>query len=234
MLCVTDCRLPRACCDELLRLGIEPILLPPHPALSAPVASHTDLLLFRVGNTVLTHKSYAAIAERELSRIRECGYEIRLCDTPIGANYPNDVALCACATKNHLICNTRHTAADAVSLAEQAGLKLVDVSQGYAKCSCAVLSDGAIISADAGICKAFSAHGGEALLISSGYVNLPPYQYGFIGGASGLCGNTLYFSGSIELHPDYKKIRDFCHRHNTLPHSLSGEVLFDVGSMIFL
>lgn len=234
MLCVTDCRLPRACYEELLRLGIEPILLPPHPALSAPVASHTDLLLFRVGNTVLTHKSYATIAERELLRISECGYEIKLCDTAIGKSYPSDVTLCACATKNHLICNTRHTAADAVFLAAQAGLKLVDVSQGYAKCSCAVLSDGAIISADAGICKAFSAQDGVALFISSGHVALPPYQYGFIGGASGLCGNTLYFAGSIEHHPDYTRIRDFCTLHSTSVHSLSREELFDVGSMIFL
>lgn len=234
MLCVTDCRLPRACRDELLRLGIEPVLLPPHPSLSAPIASHADLLLFSIGKTVLTHKSYATIAERELSRISECGYEIRLCDTAIGESYPNDVSLCACALKKHAICNVKYTCGDAVSLAKQAGLSIVDVSQGYAKCSCAALSDGAVISADAGICKAFSAQGGEALLISSGHVKLPPYQYGFIGGASGLCGDTLYFAGGIERHPDYEKIRDFCARHKTPIRSLSDEVLFDVGSMIFL
>lgn len=234
MLCVTDCRLPRACRNELLRLGIEPILLPPHPLLSAPVASHTDLLIFTVGKTVLTHKSYAAIAERELSRIGECGYKIKLCETAIGKSYPNDVSLCACATKNYVICNVNHTSAHVVSLAKQADLELVNVSQGYAKCSCAALSDGAIISADAGICKAFSAQGGEALFISSGHVALPPYQYGFIGGASGLCGDTLYFAGSVERHPDYERIRDFCARHGTAVHSLSCEALFDVGSMIFL
>ena len=234
MLCVTDCRLPHACFAELARLGIEPVLLPPHPALSAPVASHTDLLLLPIGKTVLTHKSYAAIAERELSRISEYGYEIRLCDAPIGATYPSDVALCACIAQHRIICNVKHTAAEAIALAKQAELEVVDVSQGYAKCSCAVLADGAVISADAGICKAFGASGGEALLISAGHVALPPYQYGFIGGASGLCNDTLFFAGNIALHPDYERISAFCKQHNTAVRSLSDEAIFDVGTMIFL
>lgn len=234
MLCVTDCRLPHACRSELLRLGIEPILLPPLNALSHPIASHADLLLLPIGNTVLTHASYAATAERELTRIKERGYEIMLCDRLISDSYPHDVALCACVTQNYMICNTRHTAAEALELAKHAGLQIVDVSQGYAKCSCAVLADGAVISADMGICKAFSAVGGEVLLVSAGHVTLPPYQYGFIGGASGLCGDTLFFSGDISMHPDYEKILKFCARHKTHVHSLSQLPLFDVGSLLFL
>ncbi len=226
--------MPDACVAELSRLGFEPVLLPPLPDLSTPVASHTDLLVLPIGKTVLTHARYTEIAERELSRISERGYKIEVCDIAVGDTYPRDVALCACVTDKHIICNVKNTAPELLSLARKSGLKIVNVSQGYAKCSCAVLADGAIISADAGICNALAKHGIDALLISAGHVSLPPYQYGFIGGASGLCNDTLFFAGSIEAHPDCKQIADFCARHKTQVRSLSDNTLFDAGSMIFL
>ncbi len=234
MLCVTDRRIPDVCVSELLRLGFELVLLPPLPDLSPPIASHTDLLVLPIGKTILTHARYATIAERELSRIAEHGYKIEVCNTAIGDTYPRDVALCACVTDKYLICNVKHTAPEAIALAQAAGLKLVGVSQGYAKCSCAVLSDGAIITADAGIYNAICSSGGDALLISAGHIFLPPYKYGFIGGASGLCADTLFFAGSIETHPDCRQIVDFCSHHKTRVYSLSDDGLFDVGSMIFI
>ena len=56
---------------------------------------------------------------------------------------------------------------------------------------------------------------------------------GFIGGASGLCGNRLFFSGDPLTHPDGEAIYDFCRKHGTKPVPLTSGKLFDGGGIIF-
>ena len=52
-------------------------------------------------------------------------------------------------------------------------------------------------------------HGCDVLLIQPGHIDLPGYDYGFIGGASFVYENKVIFFGNIEGHPDYTEIRDF-------------------------
>ena len=230
MLCVTDCKLPRACAESLSRLGFEIVLLPPFASLHAPVASHADLLVFPFDKTLIVHSDYAKTASKELSRIASHGYSIKPVSYPVGNKYPLDVGLCAFISRGRLICNKKYTAPAVLELAHDRGLSVIDVRQGYAKCSCAVLADGAVITADRGISAALD----ESLLIGYGSIALPPYDYGFIGGACGSCGDTLYFTGNIKSHPDHESILRFCQAHSTKVVSLSDEPLFDVGSLFFL
>lgn len=111
---------------------------------------------------------------------------------------------------------------------------ILNVGQGYSKCSCAILADGAIITADRGIATVTRQNGIDTLLISEGHVELPGYSYGFIGGASGLCGSRLYFCGDLEKHPDHMAIEAFSKMHSTQCISLSDGMLYDVGSLIFI
>ena len=120
--------------------------------------------------------------------------------------------------------------------AQKQKYKIVNVNQGYTKCSVCKVSENAIITADQSIAKAAQAMGIDVLPICEGYISLPPFKHGFIGGASGLCNGlkTLYFCGNINLHKDADAIKAFCKNHNREIVSLSDEVLFDVGTLIFL
>ena len=83
------------------------------------------------------------------------------------------------------------------------------MNQGYAKCSTAVCDRG-IITADETIYSACCENGINALKITQGNVKLSGYEYGFIGGASGIIDGKLTFFGDIRKHPDYLKIKEFC------------------------
>ncbi len=151
-----------------------------------------------------------------------------------GANYPLDCGLCAAISGNNILYCDKSADRKLLQMATAYGYSLLRVPQGYTKCSCAILADGAIITSDAGIERVTRAAGIDTLLISAGHVDLPGYNYGFIGGASGLCGNTLYFAGRIEDHPDYETIKDFSEKHGTELVSLGDEKLYDVGSLLFI
>ena len=135
---------------------------------------------------------------------------------------------------NKLICNKKTVSKHILSAAFENGCELVDVAQGYTKCSIAVVSDNAMITADKAIAKACADANIDVLQIFDGYISLPPYDFGFIGGTSGRFGDNIYFCGSLNSHPDGEKIKDFCKKHNKTVLSLSDGVLQDVGSLFFI
>jgi hypothetical protein len=100
--------------------------------------------------------------------------------------YPGDIIYNACSTGKFFIHNLKYTAPELLAAADELGLIRLNVSQGYAKCSTCVVSEDAIITYDRGIAGAAVAAGLEVMVIRPGHVELPGYNTGFIGGASGL------------------------------------------------
>jgi hypothetical protein len=134
----------------------------------------------------------------------------------------------------NIFANTKHMCSTAKDYIDSSSYSLKHVKQGYTKCSTAVVSDNAIITADDGIAKKASESGIDVLkIINSSSVLLRGYDYGFLGGTCGLHEETLYFCGDIAAHPDYNKISDFCSSHNTKIYSLSDHQLEDVGGILF-
>ncbi len=151
----------------------------------------------------------------------------------LGAKYPADIIYNACSTGKYFIHSLKHTAQALLNVAKVSGLRLVDVPQGYAKCSIAVVSEDAIITYDRGIAEAASEL--EVLLIKPGHINLPGYNTGFIGGCTGLdtYRKELVFNGDLSMHPDGDRIRDFVTAHGVTVKDFPGRPLTDIGSIIF-
>lgn len=234
MICVCDYRTPA---DVLysLKNEFDVIQLPPDTALPAPVWGHSDLMIFRLEKYLVTRLKYYYIAAREIDMIcKKAGLKLLLADSAVGIKYPNDCGFCAAVSGKNLICRRPSTDREILGLASELGYKILNVPQGYTKCSCAVLSDGAIITADRGISAVTLKNGIDTLLISEGYIDLPGYSYGFIGGCTGLCDNKLYFCGDLTSHPDADAIIAFAKKHETECVSLGSGRLYDVGSLIFI
>ena len=110
---------------------------------------------------------------------------------------------------------------------------MINVKQGYCKCSICIVDDNSIITSDEGIYKEVIKYGIDCLLIQKGHIDLFELDYGFIGGCSGLISDkTLMFFGDIKKHPDYNKINTFVSSKNKTIISLSDENLLDLGSLI--
>ena len=76
------------------------------------------------------------------------------------------------------------------------GMRIVDVRQGYARCSTVIVGDSAIITQDRGIAGRARECGIDVLLVRPGHVRLDGYDTGFIGGASGVCRGWCTFAAT--------------------------------------
>ncbi len=235
MFVITDHRICAEAVSALEKYGFEPILLPPADYLSAPVASHTDMLIFVGFGRLFCHRRYYECNSALVERIASLsGLELTISDEPTGEKYPFDVLFNACLVGKRLICNEKTVSKLILDAARSSGCEIINVPQGYTKCSVAVVSDTAIITADKAISAACRNANIDVLEVSEGYISLPPYNFGFIGGTSGLCGDKVYFCGSLNYHPDGEKIKIFCKNHKKAAVSLSGGELQDVGSLFFI
>jgi len=233
---VLDCRIPRECERALKGYGYDTVKLRGAEYLAPEVASHPDMIILPIGDKLFCHARYLArkecndtvaeIASRANFTVHATAEQT--CD-----KYPRNVLFNAAVVGDILICSD-HTSKDAICEAERRNMTLVKVKQGYGKCSSAVIGDSTIITADAGISRAAKENGIDVLLISAGGVDLPGYDTGFIGGTCGYDDGKLFFCGDLSLHPDGKRITEFCASHGCQAVSLcKGMKLFDVGTIFF-
>lgn len=190
---------------------------------------HTDLQLLHYNkDTVFVLKECTSLKEN-LKKYFPNVIEI---SKNIEKDYPNNVMLNCVVLNGKLICNTKTIADEVLQMAIKDNLKIINVNQGYTKCSTCIVNENAIITSDKSIYKSCR-NEMDVLLIRQGYIKLSGTDYGFIGGSSFKYNrNTLVFSGNIKLHPDYESIKSFAQNHNVELLSLTENTMIDIGSII--
>lgn len=213
---------------NLQELGINVYKTPELNIAYPAVAGHPDMLFH-----ILDSKN-AIVAPEVFSYFKNLfGETIVLGFSKIGNTYPHDVAYNIARIGNFAFHNVKYTDTTINEYYKQNGVKLINVKQGYSKCSICIVSENAFITADKKIAETAQKHEIDVLLIREGYVKLKGFSHGFIGGASGLIsGEMLVFNGDISKHPDYKSINNFCAKHGVEVVSLNKNDLEDIGSII--
>ena len=115
---------------------------------------------------------------------------------------------------------------------ESQNVESLNVNQGYSKCSTLIVDENSIITPDDSIHGAAEKSGINSLKISTGHVVLPGYDYGFIGGASGMIDNKVLLTGDFSHHPDYRKIMKYIEEAGKEVIVLSKEAIIDLGSIL--
>ena len=161
----------------------------------SPIGSHPDLYYCQMGFTGEVFIGDAA---------------------KVGASYPEDAIYNGACTGKFFIHNTEITDKKLLETVKNAGISIINVKQGYAKCNCVTVDENSIITSDAGIAKSIEKCKKEAvsetpdvLLIDQGYVSLPGFKYGFLGGASGRIDDEIIFHGDLSSHPDFEAIKNY-------------------------
>lgn len=208
------------------------ISLPFAHHLTPPISHHTDMILFIGFNTLFTHKKYYDINKNIIDDIANI-LQLSLCisEEYTVPKYPHDVLFNAVLLGNKLICNKKTVSKHILEHAKQHMCDIINVNQGYTKCSTLVVSDNAIITSDIKIHKEALKHDIGSLLISCKGIELPPYEYGFIGGTSGYDEKNVYFYGDITKHQDHNAIKEFINSHGKNAVILNSDKLYDVGSI---
>ena len=223
---------------KLLILGYRVLTLPPFSKLSEAVASHTDMLIARVGNEYISYADYCEEASYVFTDLtlmtKGSGARFTFTADEVGAKYPNDVHLNALIMGNKLFCRVDSASATLLASAEKNGIEIVNVKQGYPACTVLKLSDSAAITSDSGMAATLKKHGIRVTLIEQGDIALPPHEYGFIGGAGEVDGNHLYFFGDPKTHRDGEKIITAAESEGLRVVPLSNGPLRDLGGIIFI
>ena len=150
----------------------------------------------------------------------------------LSAKYPSDIHLNAFAFKNIFIHNLKHTDQVILDHYKNCGYDLVNIKQGYAKCSCLVTHD-FVITSDGGIYESL-----KDLIpiykIDHGQIKLQNFNYGFIGGASGVLGKKIFFTGDFSHHSSHEEILKIIKKYDYEIEILSKDPIEDFGSIYFI
>ena len=201
-------------CKELAEYGYDIIPSKKIEEYAEPEQLHADMQALRVNDRLFTLKS---------------------CAKKAGEKYPENVLLNCLFIGNTLYGRLDSVDETVLKFCREEDIKLVNVNQGYTKCSSLQVAENAVITADKSIAKALKNNGVEVLLISAGNIVLEGFDYGFIGGASFSDNNTIYFFGDITKHPDYNKIKEFTSKHNSIIEILcKTQPLTDIGGAVLI
>lgn len=199
--------------EYLRSLSYELHFVQEDPRFSEGVGDHADLRMCRCGageRAVVLHAR----------------------EEKLGGKYPENAAFCAVFLDNYMMHRLDITAPELLEYAGKTGRTLINVRQGYTRCSCVVVDGRSIITADEGIYRELCKYPDISVLkISQGYVLLPGFDYGFIGGASGRVGGEMVFNGDVSRHPDYLRIKEFI-KERGLKLWFFNKALRDIGSII--
>ena len=212
---------------ELLRLGLDIIESQAAENMISPVRNHTDIVLHHLGDKTFVAEPgvYSYFKEILYGGDVLCGKQA------VQDKYPND-----CFYNVARIADTvfLKVADDVILDFDNLNYtKKIYTRQGYCKCNICVVSENAFITSDEGIYKQGINNGFDVLKINSGHIDIDGYEYGFIGGASGLIAkDILAFCGDVSGHPDHENIKSFLRNYNVYIQNLSNSKLFDIGSVI--
>lgn len=196
--------------------------------LPIPEQKHADMHILPINNDIFLLNECTVLAEK-LPKER-----LNYCNKKAGNMYPNNILLNFLFLNNTLYGKLSAIDKNLLDYCKEKNIRTVNINQGYARCSTLMLNKKAVITSDLSIEKTLKKDGVEVLLISSGNIVLDGYDYGFIGGATGkIDENTVAFFGNVTNHPDFRKIENFCEKHNVSIKILCKDIpLTDIGGMV--
>ena len=230
-LAVIDYRMPAAMEARLNRLGVECIRTVRCKELYEAVDGHPDMLLQHIGDNriILAPNIYEELAPV----LSKKGFAVTKGATWLVRNYPGNIAYNILRLGNKAFHSFKYTDGILMQALKNEGTIMIDVKQGYTKCSVCILDSKTIITSDLKLSRAAEENGIDSFLIKPGGIILKGLNYGFIGGASGLLANKkIAFTGNPESLEDYKGLVEFLDKKGFESIALSNEEMEDYGSII--
>lgn len=192
------------------------------------INGHVDISLFYNGEIFVASKEsynyyYNALSMYNIDKKIISG------NTYLNSKYPKNVRYNLCFSGKYSIGNFNYIDEKVIEVVEE--YEKINVKQGYSNCSILAVDKKSFITSDSGIYNTLKSNGIDVLKISEGNISLFGMNYGFIGGASAVYGNKVYFFGNIKSHPDFKEILNFIDYRGKESIVLGDGILKDYGSM---
>ncbi|NLZ33470.1 DUF6873 family GME fold protein [Clostridium isatidis] len=233
MICFIDYRTNEEERKSLKSLNLSLIEIPPCDNLYEAINGHVDIqvnILDKNKKKIIIQKEMPETFKNLLIKNNISFIESK---NSLGYNYPSNISLNSLILNNYFVHNLKFT--DPNLLSTQKSKILINVKQGYTKCSSLIVADKAIITSDKSIYNSLIKENFDILLLPPGDIILEGLNYGFIGGTGGLINkNIMAFFGSLDNYLYGKEIKNFLAKYNVKPIYLSKGKLIDRGSLMVL
>lgn len=234
MFCFVDYKISEVEKNNLIKLGLYIIEVPKCPDVYNAINGHVDIQLCILdcnNKLVLINKSIPNHFKEKLKNLNINFLESK---DAISSPYPKNISLNALITKDYFI--HKLDSSDKNLLDYFSNTKtLINVKQGYTKCSCLFLKEKVLITNDSGIYNTLIKYGFDILLLPYGDIILEDFEYGFIGGVGGMISNSqLALFGNLDFYLYGDLVKSFLEKHNIEPIYLCNSKLIDRGSLFVI
>lgn len=230
-LAVIDGRVTEEIERNINDIGIRLIRTNRTDGLYEAISYHPDIVIHHLGGKEIILAPN--IENQIIYKLEDEGFIIIIGKKPVTGTYPFDISYNVARFGNKAVCCIKYTDEILLQKLFDRGIEIININQGYAKCSICVVSKDAVITSDKGICEELQKNNIAVLLITPGNVKLFNMNYGFIGGATGSVSNSdIAFFGNIKLHPNYNEIQVFLSKYNKSIINLSKNLVNDLGTLI--
>lgn len=208
------------------------VIIPPEiECLPESMRRHADLGIVIISSkkAVCPPESYAYYK----NVLSPYGFEIIKGKNSLGRHYPKDSAYNVGIIGKKCFLNKKACDEVLYETLLSEGYEIIEVKQGYSKCSICPIDENSFITGDVSIARAGENAGMEVLLVSNDNIVLSGFSNGFFGGCCGMGSeNELLINGDIDLLPDSENIRKFLFSKNIRIKNLKEGEVFDIGSII--
>ncbi len=225
---LVDYRINKTSENALKNRGIKVLKTAKLNSLYESVDGHPDMQIHHLGNNLFACEETLLSYYQNLIPDAEILPGVKLCE-----KYPYDIAFNACRVGNFLFHNLNFTDCRILEYYKTNGVKLINVKQGYSKCSVCVINEKTIITSDIKMSEKAKENGLDALFYDNTQIILKNLSKGFVGGISGLIDkNILAINGNIKKLDNNKRLLDFCQNHHVSILSLYDGIPEDIGSIL--
>ncbi|MGL5439071.1 MAG: DUF6873 family GME fold protein [Filifactoraceae bacterium] len=190
------------------------------------VNGHPDMLACAINKITVVDMKFLELYKERLS-----DYNVISGESKLAPNYPYDIAYNVAIVGNFAIGKIKHIDKILLDEIKKADYTIVDVNQGYAKCSIAIVDEKSVLTSDRSIIKACNEILNVGVVENDEGIVLDN-MYGFIGGASFTLGKRLIFFGDYKTHRDKNFIKKFCEERGVEPISIGNGRLKDYGGIV--
>lgn len=219
--------------NKLNEIGVKTITTIKCKDIDESISYHPDIVIHPINYNTLVIAPNVYDYYKEV--LKETNLKLIRGERFLDVKYPDDIAYNVGRVYGKAFHNFKYSDEVLKFHLKKEGVELINVKQGYTKCSMTVIDEYSIITEDKPIYNKLKELEYDPLLIDSSYINLKGQKYGFIGGATGnLSKNTILVSGSLSHHPEKEKIENYIFKRNKKIIYLSDEKILDLGTIITL
>lgn len=229
--------------EYIQSLGYEVVEVSYNTELYDEIAAHVDISYVKINNEVITSPDRFI----DLSKIINC----YVGKAELGKEYPSDVPYNVCIMGKNAIHNFKYTDEVVKEKLEREKFNLIDVKQGYTKCSIAVIDENSCITSDIDIAKKLMDTGIDVLFVYEPDIKLLKrtnknetmqsrmfFEYsemqGFIGGAMARIDDEIVLFGDVNKLLNKDKIINFVKSKGLKFKWFEGLDVIDYGSIVTL